>query len=345
MQTFLNSTVRIGNTPIQAPLQPGGQPGDWSAPTTASISSPFGAAVPGKPKGVAQSISVVATPRTAGGVPVVAVITAVTAKDFTFRIRNADPDQMAESVSLDWLAVLGVPDSNPTAAQQMDARLSVLQPKRFDGYKNSRTWPRIWFSRPMNPTKAGAPPILLCTQTGLNCSPDSTLATVGTAGDLEGSDQLRADNIIDGVNDFGFSLRAVDVDSVGGPAGFSAAAFVANGDPDPQQGGPSITHLWFDHGSEKNVDTYFKDAVFPGTPYPVAPGGQNGDWRTVDVYFDRPFLTPPLVFATGRGRTPLVCVVRKVTTHGFTLSARNTDTVDGHALFHWVAIGSAAGPA
>ena len=344
MESFSNSTVRIGNTPINDTLQPGGQPGDWSAPTKALFSRPFGAPIPGKPKGVTQAISVVATPRNAGGVPVVAMVTAVTATDFTFRLRNADPDHVATGISLDWLAVLGVPDANPTAARLLDARLSLLQPKHFSGYRDSHTWSRIWFSRPLIPPRAGAAAILLLTQNDLNSVHGNTPATIGTAGDLEGSDQLLTDGIIDGVNDFGLSLRAVDVDTASGNTGFYAAAFVANGETDPANDGPTVTQLWFDHGSEKNVDTFFKDAIFSGTPYPVAPGGQSGDWKTLDIYFDRPFVTPPLVFASARGRTPVVCVARKVTTHGFTLAARNTDTVDGHALFFWVAIGTAAAP-
>ena len=344
MESFFNSTLRVGNMPINDTLQPGGQSGDWSAPTTARFSRPFGAPVPGRPKDVVQSITVIATPRTAGGVPVVAMVTAVTAADFTFRLRNADPNHKAKGISVDWLAVLGVPDANPTAARLLDARLSILQPKHVGGYLDSRRWPRIWFSQPLNPAQAGAPAVLLLTQNDLNCVQGNSPATIGTAGALDGSDDLLAKGIIDGVHDFGFSLRAVDVDTASGNAGFYAAAFSANGESDPANDGPAVTELWFDHGSENNVDTYFQDAALSGTPYPVAPGGQSGDWRTVDIYFDRPFREPPLVFASARGRTPVVCMARKVTTHGFTLSARNTDTVDGHALFYWAAIGTGEAP-
>jgi hypothetical protein len=71
----------------------------------------------------------------------------------------------------------------------------------------------------------------------------------------------------------------------------------------------------------------------------------------LDVYFDRPFLTPPVVLATARDRdselkrhhNPLVLIAQNVTTHGFTMAARNTDTVNAIAEFYWIAIGCKEG--
>lgn len=301
---------------------------------------PFGAPIPGRPKDVQQAISVIVTPR-GNGVPVVAVVTDVDSHGFSFRLRNADPNRHAVNLSIDWLAVLGVPDQNPTAAQLLDGRFVRLQPQQLDGF--SVPWPRIWFDRPLARSPAGEPAVLVISQTDLHCNQNSNPAAVGVALALTGADDLLNRGIIDAA-DHGFSLSAANVDTVSGHVAFNGAAFTDTGRAEGGDDGPGLTQLWFDHGSEHNVDRFFQDAVFPGTPYPVSRGGQSGDWRTVDIYFDRPFLVPPIVLATGRGRTPLVCVVRKVSTHGFTLSSRNIDTVDGHALFFWAAIGTPALP-
>ena len=73
----------------------------------------------------------------------------------------------------------------------------------------------------------------------------------------------------------------------------------------------------------------------PGIPYPLSPGGQSGDWRSLQIYFDHPFLVPPVVLASGREENPVIPMVRGVTTHGFTAGVRNTDSVGRHALFNW----------
>ena len=100
--------------------------------------------------------------------------------------------------------------------------------------------------------------------------------------------------------------------------------------------------MWVDHGSEQNTDDYFRN-VFPGTPYPVSADGEDGDSLDFAIYFDRPFLTPPVVLATARETNAIVTIARNVTTHGFTLHARNTDSVPRHALFYWIAIGCVEG--
>jgi hypothetical protein len=338
MQSFFNSTVRFGSEPVNVTLRPSGQSGDWTDPLRVGFPRPFGGAIPGRPKDVPATISVVGTVRS--GTAAVVVIERVDGAGFTFRARNADPEHPNTVASLDWLAVLDAPD--PSGMNDtVDGRLSILQPRAFGGFRDREYWPRIWFSHPMDPGRQGNAAVIL-TATDLHCRHPPSPATVGRVDELYASAELLKNGIIDGTNVFGFAVHGFDVDTAGGECAFYAAAFTPTPDPDPTDDGATIQRLWFDQGTEMSIDSYSRDAVLSGTPYPIARGGESGDWQTHDVYFDRPFLTPPLVLATARGRTPLVCVARKVTPFGFTLSARNTDTVSGHALFNWVAIGTAS---
>ncbi|HYM35628.1 MAG TPA: hypothetical protein VET48_09550, partial [Steroidobacteraceae bacterium] len=225
MQQVFNSTLRFGNAALDRDLSASGDgPFDWSRHIRVTFDRPFGAPIPGRPKDVQQAISVVCTPRSPG-VPVVAVDESVDATGFTFRVRNADPNRGASNVTVDWLAVLGVPDANPTLAQQIDARFSIVQPKSFDGFLNDKTWPRIWYSEPLQPQPSGTPARILLTESDLHClhNNPASIAMVGPLGD---SDSLLKHGIIDGANDFGFSVFAVDVDTVGGNCAFYAASFV-----------------------------------------------------------------------------------------------------------------------
>ena len=282
----------------------------------------FGPPRPGKPKGVAQGISVVVSPK-GSGTPVVAMAENVKATGFTLRARNGDPTTEAD-VAFDWLAVLGVPEEG---VAQIDARVSVLQAKGFGDFLQRLHWPRIWFSVPFF---SPSPRAVLLTANDLGVQGARNPAVVGVVNSLERLPGLDTD---------GFSVRATNLDSIAGSCGFYAAAF-ALGDPETPTGSATQA-MWIDHGSEENAEDFFLNPGKP--PYPVNPGGQDGDSRDFAIYFDRPFLAPPVVLATARGRTPVVPLARDVTTHGFTLHARNTDSVGGHALFYCVAIGCVDG--
>jgi hypothetical protein len=333
------TTVRFGNVPISRVLRPSGTLGDWIQHVAVSFGPPIPAPTGGVPaKDVAQRISVILTPHSA--VPVVPVVESVSTTGFVFSLRNADPTQDAGSITVDWLAVLGVPDVAPSP---IDARLSVLQHQHFSGFlDNQPQWPRIWFSTRMVTTVA---PVVLLTANNLNVPSNENPAVIGTSGVLANSADLVAKGVIVPGFAFGMSVRATDVDTVGGNTGFYAAAFTLNSSA-PARSVPSASAaaLVLDNGTEENTDNLALYASgLLGPRFPVSPGGVSGDWVSADIYFSSPFSTPPLVLATARGQAPVVPIARNVTTHGFTMALRNTDTVAGKAAFFWVAIGCAAG--
>ena len=116
----------------------------------------------------------------------------------------------------------------------------------------------------------------------------------------------------------------------------------------------SAADLFIDHGSEKGVEDSFRynQVTWPTPPNRgLKAGGTAGDWLYLDVYFDRPFQTPPVVLLTARDNdgdvkkhfNPLIPIAQNVSTHGFTAALRNTDTIDAMGEFYWVAIGCNAG--
>jgi hypothetical protein len=63
-----------------------------------------------------------------------------------------------------------------------------------------------------------------------------------------------------------------------------------------------------------------------------------------EVYFSKPFLSPPVVLLTCKDAdVAVVGLARDVTTHGFTLAGLNSDCAAGNAQFYWVAIGCGLG--
>src|SRR5437870_11353178 len=122
MQPLSATTVRFGTVTIPSILRASNTTGDWKQHVPVTFGAPFGAAIPGIPKDIAQGINVILTPRSR--VPVVAVVETVNATGFSFAVRNADPSQDASGITVDWLAVLGVSESAPPP---LDVRLSILQ--------------------------------------------------------------------------------------------------------------------------------------------------------------------------------------------------------------------------
>ena len=322
MAQVFQSTFRVGSFgPIH--FNASNTQGD-SHHETIKFDAPMPGPAPGKRKGAEQVISVIVTAVQAG-TAVVPCATKVNSAGFTFFGRNADPRKDGD-VAFNYLAVLAAIQDNTRTEGQLEGRLQVLQPKLFDQYLDQHMWPRIWYSEPYA-TRTPKTPRVFLTANNLNVESQNP-ATAGCVDELADLPGLLSD---------GFSVRALNVDSVGGHSGFFAASFIVRdlNDPPPDT---ATQNIWVDQGSENRAEDYYRAAVFGGVPYPLSPGGQSGDWRSLNIYFDHPFLVPPVVLASGREENPVIPLIRDVTTHGFTAGVRNTDSVGRHALFDWVAL-------
>jgi hypothetical protein len=296
---------------------------------SAGRDAPMPGPAPGKRKGAQQVISVIVTAVKAE-VAVVPCAAKISSAGFTFFGRNADPRRGGD-VRFSYMAVLaGIPD-NTRIEGQLEARLQVLQSKQFNQYLDRDTWPRIWYSEPYA-TKRPKTPLIFLSANNLNVESQNPAVT-GWSDELAELPDLLSD---------GFSVRAMNVDSVGGHSGFYATSFILR-DLNDLLPDTATQNIWIDQGSEDRTEDYFRAASFGGVPYPLNPGGKSGDTRSLDIYFDHPFLVPPIVLATGREENPVVPMIRNVTTHGFTAGVRNTDSVARHALINWVAFGCSDG--
>jgi hypothetical protein len=166
-------------------------------------------------------------------------------------------------------------------------------------------------------------PVVLVTANNLNVVGHNA-AAVGIARDPDGA---------------GFVLRARDSDCSEGESGFYYLRVAP--------GRPMEANLVIDTG-EVPGDTFYRDC-------------DPGDTKSWDVYFDYPFLTPPVVFVTTNDNNvtshnvAAVGMARNVTPYEFTLVGRNSDcaggsdrplgssSVSGQAGFYWVAIGCSRG--
>jgi hypothetical protein len=336
MDQLKNSTVRFGITDA-LDFAEVGHAGDWRR-IDVTFAAPFGSPKPGFPKGTPQQISVVATPLEMRVQPV-AVVKNVTSTGFTLWARNAMNKR--GDARFAWLAVLGVPDTQAQVA--VDARLGVLQTKVLLAGPKVTEWPGVWFSDPL----VGVNRAVLLTAHN-NTGPSNwgtqwhNAAAVASVYPMSGA----ASTILP---DDGFSAGAISVDTQG-RCGYYYAALIETRRQD--KGGAN--DLFIDHGSEKGVEDSFRynQVTWPTPPNRrLKPGGNAGDWLYLDVYFDRPFLTPPVVLITARDNdgdvtkhfNPLVPIAQNVSTHGFTAALRNTDTIDATAEFYWVALGCDAG--
>jgi hypothetical protein len=167
-----------------------------------------------------------------------------------------------------------------------------------------------------------SPPIALVTANNLNVQGHNA-AAVGTVLDPSAS---------------GFTLKARNSDCAAGGCAFYYVAL--------SQGAAGRGDLIADTG-EVYEQSFLNDC-------------NSGDTRNWDVYFNQPFLTPPVVLVAAYHSklddvhpAAAVGMARNVTPHGFTLVGRNSDcfgptglagpVIASAAGFYWVAIGCAPG--
>jgi hypothetical protein len=270
--------------------------------------------------------------------PVVPVVEDQTPQGFKLWGRN--PHECARSVAgFNWLAIAEVPSGEEPS--HVAVRLGVVRPRFF--WRRCGGDPRFWsVSFLPNRSLAGAsgPPITLATATNLNVwATSGELSGIGGptyAYTWETSYNAAAVPVIQMPTPDGFRLKGSNSDGQHGNCAFYHATFAEL--PGSSQG------LWIEIGKvgAKSFE----------------PRDNEGDWRMWDVEFQDPFLTPPTVLVTANDRmadgmpvpdhgaggvfakaVAAVGIATNVTTHGFTLMARNSDCAGGFAGFSWVALG------
>lgn len=349
MKQLKESSVRFGFTPplkFKSTLTPGE---DWKS-YAVTFTTPFVPPMPGIPKGVPLQISVVATPTNNQVAPVV-VIKNVTSTGFTLWARNVMYKEGSSQFA--WLAVLGMQEGSPSP---INVRLGILQTKVLASPQSGVYWPGIWYSTALPPGGAQPPAVLLTAHNisgpslGDKNSVWNNPAAVVSSYPMNGGVGTPPSLL---TPEAGFAAVAINVDT-DGRCGYYYAAFVdVLRTAAVTRDTSDASELWLDHGSDKGAEDSFEYVGSPFTPpnRQMKPGGVPGDWVYLDVYFDRPFLTPPIVLATARDtdpitrqvRNPIIPIAQNVTTHGFTMAMRNTDSVDATAEFYWVAIGCKEG--
>jgi hypothetical protein len=232
---------------------------------------------------------------------VVGIAEQVDERDFFLVARNSDCS--AGLASFNWMAVAETPGEEQ---RSVGLRMGVVQPRHFQPdcvAGDSQLW-GVNFSTPFDNL-----PTVLLTASNLNVR-NGNVAAVGIARDA-------ANNR--------FTLAARNSDCAEGDCAFYYVAISEKDD--------SKKDLWVDSGE-----------IFP---HRFSSDCQPGDWIVQEVAFSEPFLTPPVVLVTANdqkasafaGEVAAVGIARDVTTHGFTLAARNSGCSDGEAGFYWVAIG------
>jgi hypothetical protein len=332
MSTPMSQTImQFGRVP-RNDFAPSCNPGDWQ-PIDITFPQPF-------PSGIHISVIATANDFLVGDLtrnePVVGVVEDLT--PVGCRLWGRYPLECASSAAgFNWLAVAETPGSErpPSVA----VRLGLEPPAYFFNRCNSsdNAWsvsigPRRQIGDP------DQPPIVLATVTNLNIwaqvmqthkSGEPSRATVFQH--LEPAAVVVA---VQTPSPGGFVLKGQNAGSWPSAAACFHAAFAPTRQTQPE--------LFIETG--RVGAKRFENA------------DQAGDWQFWQVAFQDPFLTPPTVLVTANGLmedgTPVpdhgggvaravaaVGVAHNVTTHGFTLLARNSDCGDGFAGFSWAAFG------
>jgi hypothetical protein len=243
---------------------------------------------------------------------VVGVVAAVNTTDFTLLGRNSD---CAEgNAGFYYMAVEEL--GHPPPGERVDLRLGILQQRSFsrDCQPGDRN---VWSPSFSSPLPSGERAALV---TGCNLNVRSyNLPAVGMSRNLD-------------VNGFQLAARnSAACLPLPGDSGESAFYYVA-GIEGPT---PPRDRFWIDSG-------VVEPKSFAASCMSFKDVGSH--WASWEVYFSRPFLSPPVVLLTGKDvGAAVVGLAQDVTTHGFTLTGFNSDCGPGSAQFYWVAIGCGSG--
>jgi hypothetical protein len=247
--------------------------------------------------------------------PSLGIAQKVSSKGFTLAERN--PCCAGCSLDFDWMAVAEgqKPGQKSGESADLNLRLGVLQPRRFQPDCTQGEW-QFWngirFSSPLDD---GSPVVML--------TPSDTEVGGRNAGRIGTVHMPEA---------YGFNLAA---HNSGCQEGDCAFYYVAGSKIRKHQPRSEKNCLWVNSGDVEAVD--------------LMPDCEESGERSMGMTFHRPFSMPPAVLVATNDRgvrghnAAALGIAQKVTTKGFTLLARNTESVHVQAGFYWIAIGCARG--
>jgi hypothetical protein len=230
----------------------------------------------------------------------------------TIRARNSD--KAAGIVSFNWLAVQ---ETNAPKYPVFDIRAGVVQPQ-YLGRRGDNDSDNSWDIQLYNPFLT--PPHFFLTESNLNHFESYYAPNMSNNPNLSAIMSVAQNAQTDR-----FKIFAHSSDIKNGTGSFNYIGVA----PVPEQKGA--------------IDAYIDTGIL-GKKW-FGPDENESDWQEWNnIYFKEPFLTPPIVLATPynknmHGNAAPVGIVRNVTTHGFTLSARNSSSDAGEVGFYWLALG------
>jgi len=263
-----------------------------------------------------------------------------------FRLKARNSDLGTGFSNFNWMAVSEVPTLNADGSPlpPPDIRLGAVQPRLFfqDGVVTQppgldwQLWAGVPFSNPMS---SGT--VVVATANNLNLSPFYWL--LQDTSPFDSNNPLVYHNsavvgIIQSPSATGFSLAARNSDTARGICAFYWAAFDAAVKPIVDPTVPDMV-----------IDTGIAEARS------FAVSNTQGDWNWWEIFFRKPFLTPPVVLVTAndqlgggqliptKANIAAVGIAQNVTPYGFRLAGRSSDCAAGQAGFYWVAIGCSLG--
>lgn len=237
---------------------------------------------------------------------VVGVAYDVNKAGFWLHARNSDIK--SGFACFNWMAVSETP--NQTTESDYNIVLGSVQPKYFCAGGTRGDW--IYKSVDLRHNFADIP-VILTTENNVNVLHNNPAVVA----------------LLQNVTKNNFMFTARNSDNCDGDGGFNYVAILDSDEP------VASSNAWIDTGKVH--------------PFRFQPHSNSGDWNYWEIYFNKPFATPPIVLVTpyrdkeckGEDVAP-VGIARNVTTHGFTLAARNSASGNpGDAGFYWVAFGCA----
>lgn len=258
-------------------------------------------------------------------------------KKSAFELWARSTDCGAGFSSFSWLAINRGPldekrERERTPLEIRMARVQPLHSAEIPSYPlifssnctsgDTAIWPAVLYSRPMEDASS---PVVFVTQLTTDYDPTYFFSVLGqiaipvaaSVGMLRGTDNKQ------------FRLAARNFDVVPGTPKYNYVALARSTDS------TSVSKI-------ADLRVTSGDFLFH-----LEAGGSLGDWGAVPIYFDSPFLAPPIVLMTAQshsvqGPSDLRAfhgIANHVDQHGFTLNVRSADFEAGTMMMNWIAFG------